>query len=167
MDNKHINRLVLGDVIIAICNIVCGIINAVTGGRVVLIVLNFVIAVILICVAFVTATYKPKEPPATDGDSQRDYDLDEIVVPINSTVIIRYDTNKISVNDVRAVFGDACKAFPDNVVIAIPVNVQIESATLDELNDIQNVVTQAIDYAKSKKAKPVDLSKEVVVDEAV
>ena len=136
-----------------------GIYNIYTHEHIAIIIVDFIAAFMLSITAFLSITKSAYDA----DDTYKGMNLEDRVYPINSTIVIKYNNEDHSMEEVNSVFRDVCTAFPNNVVVALPDDMSIEHLNLEELENTRSVIDTAIEYARAAKSKRGN-KQEVVVE---
>lgn len=155
-------------IILALESTAFGIYNIFIHANISVIIFHFIAAFLLAVTTFLIVTSNGSNELQRDNsdepeDTYKGFNLEDRVYPINATIVIKYNTNDHSMDEVGSVFNDVCTAFPNNVVVAIPDDMSIAHLNLEELEDTRNAIDSAIEYARNAKQKRGN-KKEVVVE---
>ena len=89
------------------------------------------------------------EPTAKYIAEDQDGKLDELPVytleiPMDTVVVFQADTNRYTVEDVKKMLDDLSAAFAGQMVIFLPDDMSIATATLDELKTLRDTIDAVI-----------------------
>lgn len=60
-------------------------------------------------------------------------------------IVLRFDCNKVALDDVRKVFENVKSEFPNNKVLVVPDYLSLQSCSKDVLENIISMISEIID----------------------